>query len=255
VFAAREAQRAQVSGLREAVKGGGMFCGLRRSRSGFTATELLTVAAIVTSVSTAAYVNVKDRAKETACRNNLRQIGQALLMMEMTHGRLPDAAFFPSKPKKDKDSIVVIMKNCNSKLFVCPSAPEELAKKGLTFIWNDKCSGKASHRIKDAKKTWLMVEVNAVSDKVPAPHPHGYNVLYADLQTIKTVKELPKDLVELVKKMGEKEEAGKGKAEPEKTEEKKPGTKKTEEKKPAEKAGEAGKKKAGEKQARWPAAR
>ena len=215
-----------------------------RSRAGFTATELLTVAAIVTSVSTAAYVKVKDKAKQTACTSNLRQVGLALRMFEMTEGRLPDAVFFPSNPKKDKNSIRVIMKNTSEKLFICPAAPDELAKKGLTFLWNDKCSGKASHRIKNANKTWLMIEINAVSDKVPAPHPGGYNVLYADLQTVRTVRDLPADLAETLKRT-RREEAGedakektpekKPEKKPEKTPEKKPADGKPEEKKPAEK--------------------
>ncbi len=205
---------------------------LSGGRAGFTATELLTVAAIVTSVSTAAYVKVKDKAKQTACTSNLRQVGLALRMFEMTEGKLPDAAFFPAKPRKDKNSIRVIMKDCNEKLFVCPAAPDELAKEGLTFVWNDKCSGKASHRIKDAGKTWLMIEINAVSDKVPAPHPGGYNVLYADLQTVKTVKELPKDLAEMLNKSRKEEEDEN--AEDRKPDEKKP-EKKPEKKEPDEK--------------------
>ena len=169
------------------------------NKAGFTVTELLMAVTIVTSVSSAAFVNVKDKAKQTQCQNNLKQIGMALRMHEMTNGKLPKSAFFPDDPKKGKDSIRVILKGYPAKLFKCPSAPEEIAKKGLTFVWNDKCSGKPSHRIKKSKETWLMMEVNAVSDKVPAPHPGGYNILYADMQTIKTEKELPKDLAKEVK--------------------------------------------------------
>ncbi len=166
------------------------------NRAGFTATELLVVATIVGGVSSAAFVNVKDKAKQTECQNNLKQISMALRMHEMTSGKLPKADFFPDDPKKGKDSIRVILKGYPAKLFVCPSTPEEISKKGLTFLWNDKCSGKPSHRIKKAGKTWLLIEINAVSDKVPAPHPGGYNILYADLQTVKAEKELPKDLAE-----------------------------------------------------------
>ena len=176
------------------------------NRSGFTVTELLVAVTIVTSVSSAAFVNVKDKAKQTECQNNLRQIGMALRMHEMTNGKLPKAAFFPEDTKKGKDSIRVILKGYPAKLFMCPSAPEEISKKGLTFLWNDKCSGKPSHRIKNPKKTWLMIEVNAVSDKVPAPHPGGYNILYADMQTVEAEKELPKDLAEDIETKGKESE-------------------------------------------------
>ena len=64
---------------------------------------------------------------------------------------------------------------------------------------------------------------------MPAPHPGGYNILYADLQTVKAVKELPKDLAETLKK-ARKEEEEEEEKEPEK---KKPEKKKPEEKKPA----------------------
>ncbi len=177
-------------------------------RAGFTVTELLVAVTIVTSVSSAAFVNVKDKAKQTQCQNNLKQIGMALRMHEMTDGKLPKAAFFPDDPEKGKDSIRVVLKDNPAKLFKCPSAPEEIAKKGLTFVWNDKCGGKPSHRIKKSKETWLMMEVDAVSDKVPAPHPGGYNILYADLKTVKAEKKLPKDLAEEIEKKS-KESKGK----------------------------------------------
>ena len=91
------------------------------------------------------------------------------------------------------------MKDYPSELFICPSAPGELAEKGLTFLWNDRCSGKTIRQIKNPKKTWLMIEINAVSDDRPPPHPGGYNILYADLQTIKTEKELPKVLADEIR--------------------------------------------------------
>lgn len=165
-----------------------------RSSAAFTVAELLVVTAIVTSVSTTTYVGVKNKAKQIVCTHNLRQIANGLKMYEMTNGRLPEAAFFPGDPVKGKDSIRVIMSDYPAELFVCPTAPEEIAGKGLTFLWNDKCSGKSSYRIKNAKKTWLMIEVNAVSKDAPLPHPDGYNILYADLNTIKTEKKLPEDL-------------------------------------------------------------
>ncbi len=187
------------------------FNRLLTGRAGFTSVELLVAVTIVTSVSSATFVNVKNKVKQMNCRNNLKQIGMALKMREMTSGKLPKAAFFPEDPEKGKDSIRVILKDYPGQLFICPSAPEGIEKKGLTFLWNDKCSDKASHHIKKPKETWLMIEVNAVSDKVPAPHPGGYNVLYADLQTIEAKKKLPKDLAEDIetkskesKKSGEK---------------------------------------------------
>lgn len=170
-----------------------MGLSILKKSCGFTLTELLVVTSIVTSIPTGAYVHAKKKALELSCENNLRQINMAIQMFVMDNGKLPSAAFYPKEATKEKDSIAVILKSYGTSkgLFVCPATPEQLEKLDLTYLWNDTFSGKRPEAIKDPSKQWLMISMNAVSEDVPAPHPKGYVVLYADGQ-VRWTKEKPK---------------------------------------------------------------
>ena len=186
-----------------------------RSQRGFTLIELLTVAAILgTAGEASVYLQAQKRARAVECINNLRQINFYLAYYVIDEGKLPDATFYPENPEKDSDSILVILrkkyKGVNKRLFLCSSAPEKLKKKGLTYLWNDACSGKQPERIKDRGKTWLMIEIHALGKvrledlekkdrkkvpekmlrRIPAPHRGKYTILYADGH-IAHVKEVP----------------------------------------------------------------
>ena len=180
------------------------MCGRRCSRRerGFTAVELLTVVTIVTGLSATAFVRVKNTVNELKCRGNLTQVGMDLRFYETQNGRLPAAAFYPANPREAKDSLYMILPD-SRQLLLCPSAPDEFSAKGLTFLWNDKMNNRIADKIENASETWLMTEMNAVSDKVPAPHPGGYNILCADLHTAKAEKEVPKDLADMIKALKE----------------------------------------------------
>jgi len=161
----------------------------------FSITELLAVSAIVASVPLGSYARAKQMGVQTECINNLRQIGQSIVMYQMGEGKYPEAAFFPDDPKKGEDSIIVILAEASGRalpdqMWVCPAAPDALRKKckGLTFVYNDAYGGRAS--LKSPDKAWLLIEVNCVSRKAPKPHPKGYNVLFADGHVF-TTKILP----------------------------------------------------------------
>ncbi|KPJ62695.1 MAG: hypothetical protein AMS15_03120 [Planctomycetes bacterium DG_23] len=165
----------------------------RWKKKAFTVAELLVVTTIITSAGTGAssYKHAMDKAKQTACLHNLKQVALGLQMYELENGRLPDAKFFPEKPLKDKRSILKFLKGYEQCL-ICPTMPDEIKKKGLTFIWNDEVSGMSLDQIEDKSKTWLLIEMTAVTPKkVPPPHRGGYNILYADWQ-VKWTKKLPK---------------------------------------------------------------
>jgi len=168
--------------------------GFRRwKKKAFTVVELLVVTTIITGAGTGAfsYKDAMDKAKQTACMHNLKQVAFGLQMYELEHGRLPDAKFFPKKPLKDKRSILKFLKGYEKSL-ICPTMPDKIKKKGLTFIWNDEVSGMPLDRIKDKAKTWLLVEMTAATPKAaPPPHRDGYNVLYANWQ-VKWTKKPPK---------------------------------------------------------------
>ncbi len=160
---------------------------VRRKRLllGFTALELMAVAAIVGgiySASSSAYIRARQKGLETQCAQNLRQVALLIQMYEMENGKLPNAAFFPKDPRAGTDSLSVILGRDAKTLLVCPSVPDEFQANGLTFLWNDRWSGKPLSSIPDPRNAWLLVEVSAANTEVPAPHRGGYNVLYADLQ-------------------------------------------------------------------------
>ncbi len=160
----------------------------------FTLTELLAVTAIVTSIPAGAYLKVKQKGLETECMNNMRQVGQAIVAFQLESGEYPKAAFFPEKPKEDKNSIRVVLGDAlgnGDKVWICPAMPDAMKDKGLTWVYNDTLSGKKT--VKDPEKTWILIEFNCVSKKAPAPHPGGFNIVYADGH-VETTHQLPEDI-------------------------------------------------------------
>ncbi|HBC88008.1 MAG TPA: hypothetical protein DCZ94_13740 [Lentisphaeria bacterium] len=163
----------------------------------FTLTELLAVTAIVTSIPAGAYLKVKQKGLEVECMNNMRQVGQAIVAFQLESGEYPKAAFFPEKPKTDKNSIRVILGDAlgsGDKVWICPAMPDAMKEKGLTWVYNDTIAGKAT--IKDPDKTWILIEftcVSNISKKTPSAHPGGFNIVYADGH-VETMKVLPEDI-------------------------------------------------------------
>lgn len=158
----------------------------------FTLTELMVVTAIVTSIPVGTYLKVKQKAVETECLNNMRQVGIAIVAFQTSNGEYPKAAFFPEKPRTDEDSIRVILGDeLGEKVWVCPAMPDALKDKGLTWVYNDTIGGKSS--VKDPAKTWILIEFSCVSKKVPPAHPGGYNIVYADGH-VATSRQLPEDI-------------------------------------------------------------
>ena len=150
---------------------------------GFTITELLVVTTIMSSIPMSSYLGAKNKAKQIQCTNQLRQIGMAVRMFEMSEGSYPDAKFYPDPDKvlEDPKSIAVILKPYGGAkdLFICPTAPPALKERGLTYIWNDELSGKSSSYVSNPSVTWMVMDMTAAHDGVSS-HMGGYNILYAD---------------------------------------------------------------------------
>ena len=162
----------------------------------FTLTEIMVVAAIISSIPMEAFVRAKQKAVETECMNNMRQVGAVIIASQLSNGEYPKAAFYPENPKTDKNSIRVILGDDlkSEKVWLCPSMPDKLKEKGLTWVYNDTLGGKAE--VKSPADTWILIEFSCVSKKAPAPHPGGYNIVYADGH-VKTTKTLPPDITKI----------------------------------------------------------
>lgn len=167
-------------------------CGLGTLR-GFVLIELLAVAAVLIGLAAGIYTAVHQNMLTKKCANNLRNIYTALENFEVDRGTLPRAAFYPDDPKQDNDSLLVALQpyRVQSDIYICPTAPAVQKNTGLTYVWNVQLNGRKLHG--SGTPAWMIVELNALSDAVPAPHFGEYNILYAD-GSVQRSKEPPKGL-------------------------------------------------------------
>lgn len=157
-----------------------------RRRGGFTTVEVLVVTGILTALAGQenSFQNVTNKAYQTSCFNQLRQIGMAFTMMANNDEPLPQAWFYPpdKHPYREQYNIVNIMarQGVPKQMFICPSAPDELKERGCTYVYNDRLSNRNLDNVDNPSETWLMMDVNGVTDQCPPAHNGGCNVLYCD---------------------------------------------------------------------------
>lgn len=159
----------------------------RMRRFAFSLTEVLAVAAIMAAIPSNSYQRAKEKTHQVECINNLRQIAALLQMYHGENGEFPKAAFYPADPEGGADSIRTILGG-PKEIWVCPSMPDELKAKGLTFVYNDTLGGQQSFA--DASRKWVLIEMTCATKNAVHAHPEGYNVLFADGHII-TTKQLP----------------------------------------------------------------
>lgn len=114
------------------------------------------------------------------CKDNLRAIFRALEHYELERGVLPTLAFYPDQPMEDSDSLRVVLEpyGLAGSRCLCPQARPILRKEGLTYLWNTRLNGQRIPRGGDA--VWMLVDLHALSDEVPAPHFGRYHALFSD---------------------------------------------------------------------------
>lgn len=160
-----------------------MFRG-RARRAGFTAVEILAVTGILTGLGGGAFIGTTSQAHQTACQQQLRQIGMAIQMITMTGEPLPRAWFYPPDPphpRRNEFHIArVISSHVPANMFICPAAPQAIQQRGIAYVYNSKVGGRTLDSIRNPSGTWLMMDINVVSDQVPPAHRGGCNVLFAD---------------------------------------------------------------------------
>jgi hypothetical protein len=114
------------------------------------------------------------------CSDQLSRIYQALELFEMDRGSLPRLASFPDEPMTDPDSIRVVLEEygVDPNVWVCPTAHATVANLGMSYVWNTKLNGLNLRDFEE--RQWVLIEINALSPDVPAPHIGHYNVLFTD---------------------------------------------------------------------------
>ncbi len=155
----------------------------RWMRNGFTLVEMMAVTAIITSMSgSGGYTAVLDKARETACMLQLKQVHQALVMFDMDHDGLPTALLFPRKEYKSRDpqSLANVLKPYlgGGGVLLCTGAGPELKDYGISYAWNSNYNGQSLEGLANPGQVPLLVDANALIGK-PA-HRDGWNVLFAD---------------------------------------------------------------------------
>jgi prepilin-type processing-associated H-X9-DG protein/prepilin-type N-terminal cleavage/methylation domain-containing protein len=174
----------------------------RRLLLGFTLVEVLVVTAIITSIPTAQYARAKQKTEQVTCGNQLRQVGQLLVMELEGNETMPNAAFYPKDPKAGGDSLVRVLAGGDPRLFTCPGLPPALQEKGLNFVYNNALAGKKVPG--DTSKVWVLIEMTCVSPDAGPPHPEGYNILYADGHVACT-RELPPEIIAIQKQVAQQQ--------------------------------------------------
>lgn len=155
-----------------------------RRRGGFTMAEVLVVTGILTGLGGGAFLGVNEMAHRTTCQQHLRQIGMAIQMMTMAGEPLPRAWFYPpdNHPNRNKYHLALIMaqQGVPAEMFICPSAPQAIQQRGICYIYNDLLGGKEIDELPNPAATWMLMDLNVVSDAVPPAHTGGCNVLFVD---------------------------------------------------------------------------
>ncbi|MBD3293270.1 MAG: hypothetical protein GF393_10120 [Armatimonadia bacterium] len=158
--------------------------GRRGRRLGFTAVEVLAVTGILTGLGGGAFVGHKSKAHQTACQQHLRQIGMAIQMRTMTGEALPRAWFYPPDPphpaRNQYHLANVMSSEVPKQMFICPGAPQQIQQRGICYVYNDRLGDKTLDQVPNPAATWLMMDINVVSDRVPPAHNGGCNVLFVD---------------------------------------------------------------------------
>lgn len=126
------------------------------------------------------YIVLQELRHSLDCQNNLRALYHALELYEMERGALPKLSFFPDIPQEDTDSLRVVLESFGSggSACICPGASAALQELGLTYVWNVHLNGRKIPR--GAAREWMLVDIQVLSEDVPAPHLGRYHVLYSD---------------------------------------------------------------------------
>ena len=150
------------------------------TKDGFAVSRTIVILLCVLITMQVGYVITQHRSHASMCEENLNRIYLAMELYEIERGTLPRLSFFPNDPRNDPDSLCVVLAEYGASrdIPICPAAHEIHRNMGLTYLWNMKLNGAKLDN--EGEPRWMLVEINALSDKVPEPHFGRYNILYTD---------------------------------------------------------------------------
>lgn len=145
------------------------------------------VLALKVLVSQPAYcfgIEVESSAREAECERRLKALFKAIRDYEAREGHLPKAAFYPRKPLEDAESLRAILGESLAPYYVCPTASSDLARLGLSYVWNEKLGGRKLRDIANPSEVWLLMDFVGAHDWMVengfCGHRRGVNALFAD---------------------------------------------------------------------------
>lgn len=163
------------------------------SKSGRIFIRILFLMLVIGGIVGALLFTMTQIRHTVACADNLKSIYRALELYEMERGVLPTLAYYPDHPLEDSDSLRVVLEpyGLTGARCLCPHARSVQRDEGLTYLWNVSLNGQRIPR--DKEPVWMLVDMNALSDDVPAPHLGRYNALFTD-GTVKRIRDPQREL-------------------------------------------------------------
>ncbi len=153
---------------------------------------LLLLGALLALLVAAEYVTLSAVREGRACRAHLSRVWAALEAYQERWGHFPAAAFFPQDGLARDDLATLLGPYGLAPEYLrCPASGLD---KGVAshFIWNSAWNGRRPDP--GAPAEWLLIEVEALSDRVPRPHLFFYQALFTD-GSVRLLRTPPSELV------------------------------------------------------------
>jgi hypothetical protein len=114
------------------------------------------------------------------CEQRLLKLYQSLQDYERQHGRLPSLELFPEDPRDSEKSLLQALQafDPDPEAGTCPACHPVLQEHGLTYLWNTALNQSSLRARKES--TWVLVDIQALDDRIPGPHFGAYHILYTD---------------------------------------------------------------------------
>ena len=157
------------------------------ARRGVTLLELIFVIAIITILVSIILPSIRiarNKSKQIACVNNLKQIGQSMYMYLWDSGtnRFPQCDGLPTDSQTNRLDTILKPYLREQTIWFCPTN-ESPNITNYSYMYNDTAKGQSYHsNIDSASKAWVVMDyfVVTIMNEKDAPHSKRLNVVYVD---------------------------------------------------------------------------